>query len=319
MTFQKPPRVLSASEILNVSFQFYLAGLGHPVGLIRLFIPFFVATFLNNAVGGFVDETISSFSSSQGMTGDMLAWILTYLAMVISVLAVFIVASAIINVVPNGIAVKYVSNQLERGHMDVGRRSIPFSPKIPSLLLASLITGALTALGLVLLVIPGIMAAIIFSLTVQVIMMEHLGVFESLKRSRKIVAGQWGKTFVVLLSVFIITFIMQASGETAGSFFDPQISYLVALTIGTLGQPIQPIALTYLYYSLRAKEIPVGQKPEPQPVAPVVVTPPAPPSPPSPYQAGYQPKFCYRCGQSLPSGAVFCPKCGENVKPWQNE
>ena len=66
------------------------------------------------------------------------------------------------------------------------------------------ITGLIVILSIICLVVPGVIFAIMFSITVPVIMIEYVGVMESLSRSRKLVSNRWKRVFAVLLLVLLI-------------------------------------------------------------------------------------------------------------------
>jgi hypothetical protein len=203
---------------------------------------------------------------------------------------------------------------LEEEYPNVRKSSISVVPQVSSLLTAGFVTGALMALGFVLFAVPGIIVTITFSLTVQVIMIERLGAFESLRRSRKLVANRWRKTLAVLLLVSVIMVATYIVGDFIVGLLGPMdwiLTIIVRSIVISLGQPLQPIALTYLYYSMRLREEPFERPTTLPPVAPVVMP---PTFPPPTYPAGYQPRFCYKCGQNLPPDAVFCPRCGNQVK-----
>jgi hypothetical protein len=92
---------------------------------------------------------------------------------------------------------------------------------------------------------------------------------------------------------------------------DSIMALVIEAVISSLVQPIQPIALTFLYYSLRTREKPGEQVPPSQLTVPYRQ--PAPSTIPPMFPL-FQPKFCYKCGERLPPDAMFCPKCGVRVK-----
>jgi len=154
-------------------------------------------------------------------------------------------------------------------------------------------------LGLVLFVIPGIIVALIFSLIVPVIIIEDRGVFKSLERSRRLVDRSWWKTFAVLLLVLIVTAFFSIIGEAISIFFGAFRDLASALAAAFI-QPIYPLSLTLLYYSMRIKEAqPLQQAGYKPPVAPIRAD---------------QARFCVYCGQTLPPDALFCPKCGNRIE-----
>ncbi len=130
---------------------------------------------------------------------QLLAWFPTYLTATVTVSIFSGIVSWIANSITTGITIKFTSDLLEKGQANL-QTSFNFTlTKILSLLAASIITGILIVLGLIALVIPGIILAIMFSLVYPAIMLEGTGVSESVSRSRVLVSNRWLKTFGLLL------------------------------------------------------------------------------------------------------------------------
>jgi len=298
---------ISVAEILGKAFQFY----GDKFHI--LFFPFLLVSLINSVLWKFALDLIPQFKVQLGFTENFLVQFINYLAFVIPILAVFGVISWLIDVFPAGLIVKYSSDIFEGrpSNLAVSFRVVIF--KIFSLLSASFITGLLVILGLILLVIPGIIMAVVFSLTIQVIIIEGAGVFESLRRSRELAAKGWWQVFSVLAYTFFLTVIAGVIGEMLCSLLiTTEIYFKLIITsiIMSIAKPLQPVALTYLYYSLSAgRKLPEIRKPYPQ-----AVTVPPRMRWETQEPIGFHPKFCYKCGQRLPSDAIYCPRCGVRVR-----
>jgi len=298
---------MSAAEILGKALRFY-GGKFH-----ILFFPFLIVSLVNSILWKFALDLIPQFKVQLGFTENFLVQFINYLAFVIPILAVFGVISWLIDVFPSGFIVKYSSDIFEGRPSNLAVSFRAVISKVFSLLSASFITGLLVILGLVLLVVPGIIMAVIFSLTIQVIIIEGAGVSEGLRKSRELAARGWWQVFSVLASTFLLTVIAGVVGELLCSLLIITGIYfklIITSIIMSIAKPLQPIALTYLYYSLSAgQKLPEIHKPYPQTV-------PVPPQMRREVQEpiGFHPKFCYKCGQRLPSDAVYCPRCGVKVK-----
>jgi len=176
-------------------------------------------------------------------------FILTLLALVL----LLGIISWIIGSVISGVCVKCASELIEKGKVSLGE-SFNFTVyKLPSLLIATLIAGILTVLGLLALIVPGIIIYIMFYLVIPAIMIENIGALDSLSRSRRLVSNRWLKTFVLTLIVGLIlgiaAFILNLIMAPLGIY-----SSLVGSIITAFVQPIIPISLTVYYYSMLAKE-----------------------------------------------------------------
>ncbi len=315
MILEKPYREVSATEVLRMSINLYLARY-------ELFlVPFLVTNLANGALSQLMYSLMPEFFIPQSFTEEFFLWLINYLTNVIPVVALFGTIGWVITTLSNGIAVKCSSDILEGIRPSLNRGFRFTLSSISSLLTTGLIVGVLTILGLILFIIPGVIVALMFSLTVQVIMMERLGVSGSLRRSRELVVGRWGKTFAVLLLVFTATAAVYVVGDilvsSLGSPFDPTVDtvrWLMTSILTSLVQPLHPIALTCLYYSLRIREKPIRPAIPHAAEAPVAL--PAPRAV-GPSLKGFQPRFCYKCRQRLPSDAIYCPRCGVRVRPQQ--
>jgi hypothetical protein len=149
---------------------------------------------------------------------------------------------------------------LEKGQANL-QTSFNFTlTKVLYLLAASIITGVLIVFGLIALIIPGIILALMFSLVNQVILLEGTGIVGSFSRSRVLVSNRWLKTLVLMLVVGIIIAIVNgvvAIITTPFGIVSPLISGVLTAFI----TPILPIALTLYYYSMKART----QSPMPPP------------------------------------------------------
>jgi hypothetical protein len=118
---------------------------------------------------------------------------------------------------------------------------------------STLIVGLLIGLGLIALITPGIILAIMYSLVVPVIINENVGALGSLSRSKRLVDHRWLKTFaffliigiVVLLAAFIGTLVALPFGD-----FGWVVSSIISAFLG----PILPISTTVYYYSMAGRE-----------------------------------------------------------------
>jgi hypothetical protein len=60
--------------------------------------------------------------------------------------------------------------------------------------------------GLVMIIVPGVILLIIWSLAVPVKVLEHKGVFDSMSRSMELTKGDWGRIFVIGLLILALKF-----------------------------------------------------------------------------------------------------------------
>ena len=193
-----------------------------------------------------------------------------------------------------GSAVKMASDQIKTGQVDLGG-SVRFGvSKLLWMWVLGLVVGIIVIIGLIALVIPGIILAIMFSLVIPVLMIENTDVVKTMNRSRELVGHRWLKTFVTFLIFGIIIAIAGAIASAIGGLFGAG-STEVTNILSAVYLPIIPIGLTVYYYSNLARIVPAQTGPMAGPASPT-----APPGT----------KFCTNCGAQLEASATFCSKCG---------
>jgi hypothetical protein len=249
LNFQKPSHELSTEEILGGTFDIYS----------KNFVLFFTPFLIAGLISGILSIPILSYMSriSQiDFTGppdvvwsQFLDFFLTFLALVF----VLGIISWIIGNMVSGVCVKCASDLIEKGKASLGE-SFNFTVyKLPSLLIATLVIGILTVLGLIALIVPGVILYIMFYLAIPAIMIEDVGAFDSLSRSRKLVSNRWLKTFVLAL---IVGLIIGVAAFAVNLITIPLGIYglLVGSVINAFVQPISLISSTVYYYAMSAKE-----------------------------------------------------------------
>jgi hypothetical protein len=270
---KKPGRELSFDEILKGSFLLYKTKIQEFV------IPFLIIGLISGILGALSDlGRFTSFDPNSVSISDSFSFFISFFAL-IAVLGLF---SWVATNIANAIVIQSTSDILEKGESNL-RKSFDLAvSKIWSLLGIAIITGIIIALGIICLVVPGIIFAIMFSITVPIIMIEHAGAMESLGRSRKLVGKRWKRIFAVLLLVLIVqaavSSISNSISSPLGSF-----SWIVSSVVNSFVQPLLPISITFIYYSMLVKE-----------------------------RKGAV-NFCSQCGQFVSSEAVFCKKCGKKI------
>lgn len=252
---EKPSRELSIGEILSLTLNLYLSK------FLQFFLPFLIAGIIT---GLSTYAIMSSFPlpevpSTPAPFEEIFEWLVAFLTTMIIIGVLSALVTWIVNTPTIGVTTKYASDQIEKGTSNLGA-SLNFTiSKLPSLLIAQFITGILTVIGLLCFIIPGIIISIMFLLIIPAIIVEQKGAFESLGRSRRLVRNRWLKTFALYLIVGIIlgTVIGIVNLLTLPlNTTYPNISILIINIAFSFVAPISPIAITYLYYAMVAREIP---------------------------------------------------------------
>jgi hypothetical protein len=139
----------------------------------------------------------------------------------------------------------------------------------------SLVAGLAVVLGLLLLIVPGVLAAIVLAVAIPVAMLEQRGYVEAQRRSRALARGGWGQIFAVLMVLLVIGMLPTvgielvvtlvvgsvSSAATAGAIWEAAKQVLGVL-VGSLTLPVTMIATTLLYYDRRVRVEAFGLDPD---------------------------------------------------------
>jgi len=193
---------------------------------------------------------------------ELIEWFFALISTIIVISILSGLVSLLVNTTVTSVVIKNVSDQIEKSTSSFGVSFNFAVSKLPSSLVAQFVAGILIAIGMLLFIVPGIIIAIMFSLVIPAIIVEQRGTFESLGRSRKLVGNRWLKTFALLLVLGIFVLVVNGIAIVLAMPFStihPIVNPLITFIISAFISPIYPIAITYLYYSMIAREIPPPQ------------------------------------------------------------
>lgn len=126
------------------------------------------------------------------------------------------------------------------------------SPSIAPLLVAALLAGFGIAVGLVLLIVPGLYLMTIWAVIAPVIVIERLGPFGAFGRSRALVRGFAWKVFAIVVITGLLTGIASEVLQAAFSFLPRFLEIVVGATVAqAIVAPFSAIALAITYFRLR--------------------------------------------------------------------
>lgn len=285
---------ISVTDILNTSFSVYLSKMKFS------FIVFLAMNSINTILTSFITSFLQRFNPPYSPESNSFPWLVDYVVSAIPAFSIIFLTTWVLTNLGLSLIVKWASDIFEGKEVDIKSGLSLIFRSLKDIISVSFLTGALIMLGLILLVLPGVILAIIFSLSIPALIIERLKVFGSLKRSKDLTDGTWWKISLLLLAILILFAAAYFFAELASSFFRQKFAgAIITIVAISLIEPVYPISITYLYYVLR------GQKPAYRLVE---------------ARAKYvQPtrklevKFCYSCGQVLPYDAIYCPNCGARV------
>lgn len=248
MNIQKPSRELSLEEILTWTFDLYSKN------IVIFLIPIMIAALISGSFGVPIASYAAKMAEIDFEASPEIVWsqFRSYISTLLALAIMLGIISWIVGTIAYGVCVKCASDLIEKGKASLGVSFNFTVTKLLSLLVAALITGILIGLGFLALIVPGIILYIMFYLVVPTIIIEDIGAFDSLSRSRRLVSNRWLKTFVLFLIVGLITGLVAFIGNLIGTPLGIYRWFLSSI-IAAFVQPILPISLTVYYYSMLAK------------------------------------------------------------------
>lgn len=117
-------------------------------------------------------------------------------------------------------------------------------------LVLSLLIGLIVMVGLVLLVVPGIIFMVWFSLAAYVLLLENSSIIDSLKKSREYVRGRWwpvfGKILMMILFSILAGFALGLiAGIVVGILGIQNASNLIGQLVSFV---VTPVCMAYIYF-----------------------------------------------------------------------
>jgi hypothetical protein len=182
-----------------------------------------------------------------------------------------------------GMVVEAVRDILDgRRDQTVGGLFSSAVPFIAPLLVAGALAGIAIAIGLILVIVPGLYLLTIWAVIVPVIVIERAGAMDSFGRSRRLVRGDGWRVFGVIVVLFLLQIIVGGvlNAIIGGVSDDSFAGYAIGdLVVRVLITPLSAIAATVMYVELR------GLRGEPLTIdgdAPAAGSPPPPAAPEAP-------------------------------------
>src|SRR6266487_6466038 len=212
-------------------------------------------------------------------------WFPGFLGALVLLVGLIFIVTVVFSPIAQGTAIKLASEQIEKGHADIGT-SVRFAvSKLLWIWALSIVVGVIVIFGLIALIVPGIILAIMFSLAFPALIIENKGVSASMDRSRQLVGHRWGKSFVLYLVIGIIIVIASVIVSAVSTPFGIASPVVTGL-LSAFYEPLVPILLTVYFYSNVARIAP--------PMAPPYMVDRMPGGPTMTGQPGM--KYCVSCG-----------------------
>ncbi len=157
-----------------------------------------------------------------------------------------------LSILYQGMVVQLVQD-VQDGRRDhsVGQLLRSVDPVFWPLVAVSILFGIGVAIGFVLLIIPGLILLVIWSVVAPVTVLERPGVFAAFRRSRELVRGNGWNVFGVIVIVFVIVFVISIVAGLAASGLGSVGRALVQWAVNASVAPATALSASVLYFALR--------------------------------------------------------------------
>jgi hypothetical protein len=202
----------------------------------RFFVIALIVFLIVNLVGALLGAIIG--------TGAGVALLVALIATVVSLVGTFWMQGALV----------YAVDDVRDGRIDssVGELFERVRPFLGTLILAGILAGLGIAVGLVLLIVPGLILLTWWCLIVPVIVFEGKHVGESFTRSRELVRGHGWTVFGIVIVTVLGSAIASGVIQAIFSFLGPFLRYWIGGSIANaIVDPFLAVALTLTYFHLR--------------------------------------------------------------------
>ncbi|MGA2164613.1 MAG: hypothetical protein ABSH36_09085 [Solirubrobacteraceae bacterium] len=164
---------------------------------------------------------------------------------------VALVVSLVATTLFTGMVVELVSD-VQDGKRDAGAGQLlrAVTPVLGKLILVGIVAGIGIAIGFVLIIIPGLILATIWSVAAPVVVLERPNGLRALGRSRELVRGNGWSVFAVILLLVILVGVVAALLEAGGDAAGTAVGLVVRVIVGILTAPISALAAAVLYFEL---------------------------------------------------------------------
>jgi MFS family permease len=209
-----------------------------------LYTRFFTRFFVIAAIVYLIVNLLNALVGSLAGGGSGIPILLALLTVVVSFVGTFWLQGALVSAV----------DDVRDGRIDstVGETFERARPYLGRLIITGIVAGFGIAIGLVLLIVPGLVLLTWWSLIIPVIVLEGKTMGEAFSRSRELVRGHGWSVFGVIVISAILSAIASGIIQAIFSFLGSFLRYWIGGTIASaIVGPFLAIALTVMYFELR--------------------------------------------------------------------
>jgi uncharacterized membrane protein len=165
------------------------------------------------------------------------------------------VVSMVLSTFYQGMVVELVQD-VQDGRRDSSVRALfaSVAPVLITLVAAAILNGIGVAIGLVLLLVPGLYLLTIWSVVAPVIVVERARVLDAFRRSHALVRGHGGPVFVVILIVFVGLAVANLLVAILTAGLGDVGSAAITWVFNAATAPVSALTAAVLYFTLRERD-----------------------------------------------------------------
>ena len=244
-------RPLSIGEILDAGFKLFRNRFATLMGCVL--IPFVPLTILGTILVASADENAFDVNAPASDSGSAL--VANLIDNIVSGAAAAVAIAACFRVISGA----YLGERTGVGS------SLRYGlSRLPALIVAYIAMYIAVAIGLVLILVPGIFLAVKWSMTFAVIVAERAGPFRAMGRSWTLTRGHWWRTFGTLAVVGLLAFVLTvvlfaafgafiATSDSISELTVAVLTVLISVVVLTATYPLVAAIVAVLYYDLRVR------------------------------------------------------------------
>jgi len=157
-----------------------------------------------------------------------------------------------LSILYQGMVVKLVQD-VQDGRRDnsIGDLVRGVEPVFWPLVAVSILFGLGVGIGFILLIVPGLVLLVIWSVVAPVTVLERPGVFHAFGRSRELVRGNGWNVFGVIVLVFLAVAVVSVAAGIAADSLGSVGRSLVQWAVNAALAPVTALSASVLYFALR--------------------------------------------------------------------
>ena len=232
-------RPLSRGELLDRTFTLYR----------RHFLQFIGLAPLQSLLTMAIQAAVRTATTPLGVVLGLLAQFLTN----------FVVSSIIGAATVHAVSHLYLERPVTIA--DAFRAALPHFVKVGVL---SILVGLIAGLGAILLIVPGVLLALRYSLVIPAAVIEDETIQGAMQRSAHLASGAWPRIFLIYCLFFVMLLVMStlltlpslfAGGPGSDTALVPGfLNDLAGYVAGVLVTPLMTIAIALLYFDQRVRK-----------------------------------------------------------------